>query len=503
MLRRAKHNLSEYTLTAFDMGQLIPIGVKEVLPGDTFRMSSNMMLRLSPLVTPVMHPVEMVIHHWYVPDRVVWSDFEKWITGGLNGLDASVYPTISAPAGTGWAVGSLGDYFRLPVGEDNLSVSALPWRKYALICNHYYLDEQLDAQLPISYASGPDVTTSTALQNVRWGKDYFTKARPEPQLGPDVYLPIATSAPVIGNGKAMRFTDGTSTSGAGLSAAGAVISTTGNVGQNVGVTNVGSPYAPNKVMNFPADGSSQVLVDLSQAAGVTINQLRQSSAFQRFFERMNRAGARYDEYLLSMGVRSSDGRLQLPEYLGGSTQTIQFSEVLGTTQENLGELGGHGIGAMRSNSFTRFFEEHGHIISVAYVRPKTMYTQGVHRMWSRRTKWDIFQPELQHIGDQEIYNREIYAQGTTADAQVFGYTPRYDEYRQGVSGVSGEMRTVLDSWHMARIFSSAPALNSDFVKSNPTDRIFAASTNQTLYAYIKHNCVAQRLVAKRGTSFLS
>lgn len=495
MLKRAKHNLSHYVLQSFDMGQLVPVAVQEVLPGDTFRMSTNMLLRLAPLVTPVMHPVEVTVHHWFVPNRLTWKNWEKFITGGLNGEDNSVYPTIDAPASTGFPVGSLGDYLGIPTGVDDISVSALPFRAYDLICNHYYLDEQLDTMLTVSDADGTDTTTNTALQNVRWGKDYFTKARPEPQLGPDVYLPIGTSAPVVK-------TDSTSPQVLRNAATGAL---SGAI-NNLGAAGDGSSNFVPQPSGSPAlhlDLKDTYEVDLTEAAGVTINQLRQSSAIQRFMERMNRSGARYDEYLLGLGVKSSDARLQLPEYLGGGSQIVQFSEILGTTGDNLGELGGHGIAAMRSNAFTRFFEEHGFLITLAFVRPKTMYTQGINRIWNRRTKYDFWQRELQHIGDQEVLKKEIFAQGTSADDDVFGFTPRYDEYRQTPSRIAGEMRTVLDSWHMARIFESAPALNSDFVKSNPTDRVFASSTNQTLYCYAKHSVLAQRLVAKHGTSFLA
>lgn len=492
MLKRAKHNLSHYVLQSFDMGQLVPVAVQEVLPGDTFRMSTNMLLRLAPLVTPVMHPVEVTVHHWFVPNRLTWKNWEKFITGGLNGEDNSVYPTIAAPASTGFPVGSLGDYLGLPTGVDDISVSALPWRAYGLICNHYYLDEQLDTMLTVSDADGADTTTNTTLQNVRWGKDYFTKARPEPQLGPDVYLPVGTSAPVKGIGT-------TPPSGVPGKPAGQIF----NMGETDDYDHVGNSSQNAINISYLDDGSTGIYADLTEAAGVTINQLRQSSAIQRFMERMNRSGARYDEYLLGLGVKSSDARLQLPEYLGGGSQIVQFSEILGTNADNLGELGGHGIAAMRSNAFTRFFEEHGFLITLAFVRPKTMYTQGIYRIWNRRTKYDFWQRELQHIGDQEVLKKEIFAQGTSADDDVFGFTPRYDEYRQTPSRIAGEMRTVLDSWHMARIFESPPALNSDFVKSNPTDRVFASSTNQTLYCYAKHSVLAQRLVAKHGTSFLA
>lgn len=489
-LKRAKHNLSHYVLQSLNMGQLVPIGVQEVLPGDTFRMHSNALLRVAPLVTPVMHPVDVVIHHWYCPNRIVWPEFEQFITGGENGTTTPVFPTITSPVG-GWPVGSLADYMGLPTGVAGLSVSALPFRMQALTYNHYYRDEQLQTPLVVSKASGADTTTSTALQSVGWGKDYFTGSRPEPQLGPDTYLPLGTSAPVTG---------------IGVDQTQAPMSPNQPVKQTGGTTTYAQGYSASlRLQSATSGGNPTVFADLTQATAVTINDLRKASAIQRFQERMNRSGARYDEYLMGLGIKSSDARLQLPEYLGGGTNVIQFSEVLQTAEgtDPVGEMRGHGIAVMSSNSFERFFEEHGYIISYMYIRPRTMYSQGIPRTWNRRTKFDFWQREFQHIGDQEVLNKELYADGTAADNSVFGFTPRYDEYRRMFSRIAGEMRTVLDTWHMGRIFGSRPALNADFIKANPTDRVYASAVNDVIYAYIKHICVAQRLVAKRGTSFLS
>lgn len=248
--------------------------------------------------------------------------------------------------------------------------------------------------------------------------------------------------------------------------------------------------------------------DLSNATAANINELRLAFALQRYEEARARYGSRYTEYLRYLGVRSSDARLQRPEYLGGGKQTIQFSEVLqtgvttdGDDQEGVGNLKGHGIGALRSNRYRRFFEEHGYVISTISVKPKTIYAQGLPRTWNRRTKEDFFQKELQHIGQQEILNKELYAAHASPNA-TFGYQDRYDEYRRTESTIAGEFRTTLDFWHMARIFGSTPALNADFIKSVPTKRVNAVQSSDVLWIMANHSIQARRIVANSGSSFI-
>jgi len=227
-------------------------------------------------------------------------------------------------------------------------------------------------------------------------------------------------------------------------------------------------------------------------------------ALQRYSEARARYGSRYTEYLRYLGVRSSDARLQRPEYLGGGKTPIQFSEVLQTAEGTapVGEMRGHGISALRTNRYRRFFEEHGYVLTVLSVRPKTVYTQGLPRHWNRRTKEDFWQRELQHIGQQEVLNKELYAAHAEPN-DTFGFQDRYDEYRRAESSVSGEFReSQLDYWHIAREFGSSPALNSSFVECVPSDRIFAAQDNDTLYVMANHSIQARRLVAKTGTSYI-
>ena len=496
MAKRNKHSLSHYNLLSMDMGELVPVGLTEVLPGDTVQQASSVLLRVSPLLAPVMHPVRVRVHHWFVPNRLIWDDWESFITGGPDGMDNSVYPTRFFGSG-GPAVGTLADYLGVPPASGDVTCSALPFRAYALIFNEWYRDQDLQSVLPLSTASGVDATTSVALQNAAWEKDYFTSARPWTQKGPEVTLPLQGDAPVKGLGLQQG---GTMTGGPQ-----AVVETDGTTPTYTTAQglNAGTPSA------LFAEGQSasrpNIRADLSQAAAANINELRLAFALQRYEEARARYGSRYTEYLRYLGVRSSDARLQRPEYLGGGRQTVQFSEILSTNEDataKAGVLRGHGITAVRSNRYRRFFEEHGYIVSLLSVLPKTMYPQGLQRTWNRRTKEDFWQRELQHIGQQPVANKEVYVGGANPDG-VFGYQDRYDEYRRGVSRVSGEFRdSTLNFWHMAREFASQPALNADFVKSNPTKRIHAVQSQDVLWVMVNHSIQARRHVAPSGRSFI-
>lgn len=514
MRKRSKFSLSHYRLFSGRMGYMMPIGITECLPGDTFQQATSVFLRCSPLVTPVMHPVHVTVHHWFIPTRLLWDKWEDFITGGPDGMDASIMPTIKAPGEGGFAVGSLADYMAIPSGIPNLEVCALPFRAYALLYNECYRDQDLEQELPLSLESGLDSTTNTTLQRCDWARDYFTTARPWPQKGPAVSVPvnlttageptITATTTISGDGKPTFTTSdlgGYNKQPAGVlrptdyNTDGAVLVDFNNPGRlalqwlNPGLT---AKTAVNFQSGNPELGS------------VDINQLREAFALQRFEEHRALYGSRYVEYLRYLGVKSSDARLQRPEYLGGSRQTIQFSEVLQTApggEDPVGALKGHGIGAMRTNRYRRFFEEHGYVLTVMMVRPISVYMQGLSRMWNRRVKEDYYQRELQHIGQQEVLTKELYAgneQGPTADDVVFGYQNRYDEYRWHESYVSGEFRNILNSWHMARDFANEPTLNADFINAVPTTRIFAAQQNDTLYCMANHSIQARRLMSKYG-----
>lgn len=518
MRKRSKFSLSHYRLFSGRMGYMMPVGITECLPGDTFQQATSVFLRCSPLVTPVMHPVHVTVHHWFIPTRLLWDKWEDFITGGLDGMDASIMPTIKAPAQGGFAIGSLADYMAVPSGIPNLEVCALPFRAYALLYNECYRDQDLEEELPISLESGEDTTTNTALQRCDWARDYFTTARPWPQKGPAVSVPVnltAAGEPTITGTVTANGAPTFRASGSGgtvtsnlktLNSAGSYV----GIGGAVGVDKSGDT-GDRAGFNAPLSWADPALkVNLQFQSGnpelgsVDINQLREAFALQRFEEHRALYGSRYVEYLRYLGVKSSDARLQRPEYLGGSRQTIQFSEVLQTApggEDPVGALKGHGIGAMRTNRYRRFFEEHGYVLTIMMVRPISVYMQGLSRMWNRRVKEDYYQRELQHIGQQEVLTKELYAgnaEGPTGDDVVFGYQNRYDEYRWHESYVSGEFRTILNSWHMARDFANEPTLNADFINAVPTTRIFAAQENDTLYCMANHSIQARRLMSKYG-----
>lgn len=505
MRKRSSFPLSHYRLFSAKMGYIYPIACYEVLPGDTFRQSTSLFLRVAPMVTPVMHPCHVKIHSWYVPYRLLWDDWENFRTGGPDGMDASEVPYITAPEG-GFKIGSLADYLGIPTGIAGLKVNAFAFRAYDYIVNENYRDERVQDPVKWVKTGGADTETATDLLPSPWGRDYFTTASPTPQTGPEVTIPVTGS--IEGQIPVVPREDMASPtfrmSGYSLGENKNIIvrssNTTGDKNLSVNVTGVESPnWQVHKLAwgdpALVASGGSSVTT-----GSINIADWREAMALQRFEEARSLWGARYNEFLMDMGIRPSDARLQLPEYLGGARQTIQFSEVLQTApggNDPVGTLRGHGIGAMRTNRFRRFFEEDGIVLTFAMVRPIGIYMQGLHKMWSRRTKEEFYNYQFEHLSQQPIYTRELYA-GVSDQEKVFGYQNIYDDYRTIPSGVSGEMRDILNSWHMARDFAQEPVLNADFITSPPTNRIFAAQQNDTLYCMAHHAIHARRLLPRFG-----
>lgn len=481
MIKRSKFSLSHKVSFSCDQGELIPCSLVEILPGDIMRMGTSALIRLSPILAPIFSQLNVSVFQFYVPHRIIWDDFEDFITGGEDGEDNSEFPVISLGS---QSVGSLADYLGVVPGV-TMSTSALPFRAYAAIYNEWFRDQDLQSKLALSKASGVDATTSTVLKNINWEKDYFTSARPFEQKGPQVTIPVGTTAPVGSiDGSPFIFRQA---------------ETSGSAGSPPGNT-------MRRVDNESLFNDNRALVaDLSAVTGIPVSELRLALSLQRFEETSARYGSRYVEYLMSrFGVRSSDARLQRPELLSRSKEVVQISEVLQTAEgaNPVGELRGHGISALRGNRFLRMFEEHGYVMTLMAIQPRTMYVQGMARTWNRRDKYDFFQQETAHIGQQEILKKEIYAASADPDG-TFGWQDRYDEYRRQENRIAGEFRTsTLDFWHQARIFSSEPALNSAFVTSNPTERNFAVPSEDVIYVTANHSIQSRRAIPKLGTSYI-
>lgn len=477
---RSSFNRSHGYKTTFDSGYLVPFYVDEALPGDTFNLNANLFARLSTPIVPFMDNAYLETFYFAVPIRLIWDHWQNFNGEKLNPTDSTSYilPTVSAPAG-GWSVGSLSDYFGLPTGVANISVASLHHRAYNLIWNEWFRDQNIQNPVTTPTGDGPDLDTTFSLLKRGKRHDYFTSALPWPQKGAGVSLPLGTSAPVYGSGKTLALTDGTQLGGLMTNASSTLFGRVGYQNTAVGFTDGGGSTLINNhsvgVAPYSSGLDAGLYADLSHASSATINSLRQAFQIQHLYERDARGGTRYTEIIRShFGVVSPDARLQRPEYLGGSSARISVNPVQqnsSTSTTPQGHLAAYGLVADSHHGFTKSFTEHCVIIGMVNVRADLTYQQGIPRMFSRSTRFDFYWPALAHLGEQPILNKEIYAQGTSADNDVFGYQERWAEYRYSPSQITGKFRSTyaqtLDVWHLAQKFTTLPTLNTTFIEESP------------------------------------
>lgn len=534
-----RFNLSHDVKLTGKFGKLIPILCRPTLPGDVYKLTSEVLVRLAPMIAPIMTKVNVYTHFFFVPNRLVYKGWKDFITGGEDGESNEIYPRlkISSSMASNFKPGSLADYLGFPV-QDNLNapveLDILPFKAYQLIYNEYYRDQNIDPEVDImedesgihDMTGSPDRHSELLkLRDRCWKKDYFTSALPFAQRGEEVELPLQGDAPLMRNGNpndTKAYLSPTNSvmplNGGPLGGDGTIKYQTNSGGSYGVLTNSanqalklsGGSTGPNPYVDL-----SGISADLSKASSATINELRRAIKAQEFLELAARGGSRYIEQIYAyFGVRSSDARLQRPEFLGGGKSPIMISDVLQTSQstDNSAQANpaGHGVSVQRTHGFKYRCEEHGYIIGIMSIMPEAAYMQGMPRLFSKFDRLDYYWPQFAHLGEQEIKNKELYFQtappSQSVNEQTFGYTPRYAEYKTMMDSIHGDFRSSLSFWHMGRIFSSLPGLNSAFLHNveDAANRVFNVVDENVdkIWVNIHHEFKALMKMPKYGTPYL-
>ncbi len=519
---RSKFNRDSSVKTSFNVGDLIPFYIDEVLPGDTFQVRTSLVARLQPLVTAPMDNLYLDTYYFFVPNRLVWEHWRE--LNGENTESAWIpqteyqVPQITAPTG-GWNIGTIADYFGIPTGVSGLSVSALPFRAYSLIVNEWFRDQNLKDPLetPKGDATVQGVNTGNYITDCAKGglpfkaaklHDYFTSCLPTPQKGPDVLIsPIGqdgivyTGNPHNNNGSIRGLSYSLTNVASSDKTVGSDYffpttnfevsgSTTVKPGETI-FSSIGSAgHASSSTVSQMGSGVTIYPNNLYAASpqATSINQLRLAFQIQKMYEKDARSGTRYVESIKAhFGVTSPDARLQRPEYLGGERIPININPVVQTsattTNSPQGTVAGQSVTSDSHGDFIESFTEHGFIIGLCVARYEHTYQQGLNKLWSKKSRTDFYLPVLANIGEQPVLNKEIYAQGLDKDDEVFGYQEAWADYRYKPSIVTGEMRSnhnkSLDSWHFADDYESMPYLSSSWIDEDksPVDRALAVQSS--------------------------
>lgn len=505
VLPRSTFNRSYGYLSSFNAGYLIPFHVDEVIPGDTHNLKSTVFLRFSTLLFPLMDNVHIDIQYFFVPMRILQTNFEKLMGYQANPGDSTSYlfPTVTSTSTTDFNEGTIYDYFGIATKKNGVAINSMALRAYNKIWNDWYRDQNLQNSVIENVDDGPDAVSDYSL--LRRGKrhDYFTSCLPTPQKGSAVELPLGSTAPVVGLGKVNNTWTAGPISG--------VLESTGATATYANYQVI-DPSTANKQFvieeNVSATGYPGVFADLSDATASTINDLRQAIAVQQLQERDMRGGTRYVETVWAhYGVHTGDARLQRPELLSVYSKMMNVNVVPQTSGTGISSqttpqanLAGYGVTVCHEAGFTKSFVEHGYIIGLISARADLRYQDGTDRMWYNSTRLDLYWPEFANLGEQAVLEREILTSGSTGpstDTDVFGYQEAWAHYRYKNSKITGLFRTnatgTLDSWHLAQDLSAGVSLNSTFIVDNPpTTRVKATSGDPDFLMDCYHHLISAR-----------